>query len=365
MEKFIPKRKIRVFVFGPSGPDEGGGISSSVNQLLFSNTGDFDVIPVNTIRRNRASVVAFFRAFVVALLTASRARFSDEIDVLFHFNISKDGSCIRKLTLSLIARMFSIPHVYLIHSGGFPEFVKSLPPFFFTFLTKAFERANGVGCVSVFVMRQLVEILPSLGGKIVFLPNGSTLSGNYPKKSKSANVEVAFVGPTTLAKGFDLYKELATNLNKLGLDSLRFNVLGASSPEIESTCPANMIFHGHLRHDVAVEVLSRCSYLVITSRVEAMPMVAIESMQLGVPIVSSMVGDMPFLLQQGKLGTLFETGNGESCLAAFLALRDRLADGSDVANRAYESWRISYTAQKMTDRLCGYWSDALVPQAQK
>ena len=60
------------------------------------------------------------------------------------------------------------------------------------------------------------------------------------------------------------------------------------------------------------DTLRRCDVFVMTSALEGLPNAAIEAFALGIPVVSTAVGDMGELIIEGQTGALFEDDDPES-----------------------------------------------------
>ncbi|MFN8392285.1 MAG: glycosyltransferase family 4 protein [Bdellovibrionota bacterium] len=61
--------------------------------------------------------------------------------------------------------------------------------------------------------------------------------------------------------------------------------------------------------DETVRLMSRCSAFVLPSRTEAMGRVLLEAMALGKPVVASRVDGIPYYVDHGRTGLLFESEN--------------------------------------------------------
>lgn len=70
--------------------------------------------------------------------------------------------------------------------------------------------------------------------------------------------------------------------------------------------------------------LRRLHVFAMTSALEGLPNAAIEALALGVPVVSTAVGDMADIVAEGKTGALFESDDAESVAATLArALKNR------------------------------------------
>jgi glycosyltransferase involved in cell wall biosynthesis len=114
-------------------------------------------------------------------------------------------------------------------------------------------------------------------------------------------------------------------------------------------------FAGWLDRDAMAELYRAASVALNPSRVDNMPNSVLEALACGVPVVSTRVGGVPFLVRDGVTALLVEPGNDEAMAAALIrVLRDgelaaRLAiAGLEEAQRyswasVRESWRDVYS----------------------
>jgi glycosyltransferase involved in cell wall biosynthesis len=82
-------------------------------------------------------------------------------------------------------------------------------------------------------------------------------------------------------------------------------------------------FTGRLSREEWTETSKDCSLLLNTTNFDNMPVSVIEAMALGLPIVSTNVGGMPYLVRDGVDGILLPP-NDEKAMAR--AIQDLLAD---------------------------------------
>jgi glycosyltransferase involved in cell wall biosynthesis len=121
-----------------------------------------------------------------------------------------------------------------------------------------------------------------------------------------------------------LRAQLQVRVNRLGLTS-RVRFLG-------------------LRRDIP-DVLGAADIFALSSNYEGNPLSVIEAMAAGLPIVSTAVGGVPELLQNGKEGLIVQPGHAEQLSEAMLTLlKDpdlRRAMGAAAAVRAKEKFDVS------------------------
>jgi glycosyltransferase involved in cell wall biosynthesis len=91
-------------------------------------------------------------------------------------------------------------------------------------------------------------------------------------------------------------------------------------------------FHPGVVYARALALIADCTCFVLPSRTEGMPRVLIEAMAAGKPILASRVGGIPFYIEDGQTGLLFDSEDEEqlaACLRRVLAsetLRARLGE---------------------------------------
>lgn len=90
-------------------------------------------------------------------------------------------------------------------------------------------------------------------------------------------------------------------------------------------------FTGYVGRDDLPALYRRARLVVIPSRTEALPRVALEAMASGVPVVASRVGGIPDVVQPGTTGWLVEPGNVDELARS---ITDALAADLEVMGRA-------------------------------
>ena len=93
--------------------------------------------------------------------------------------------------------------------------------------------------------------------------------------------------------------------------------------------------------------------LFLTSELETSPMSILQAMAAGKPVVSTSVGGIPYIIEDGKTGFLFEPGDVEGMASAIVRLledKELYFQISNNANKAArERFHCSSVARKMVD----------------
>ena len=140
-------------------------------------------------------------------------------------------------------------------------------------------------------------------------PNDVFYASNFTSSAKETCIinkivrRVLFVGHITKNKGVELIYSLAKKNREIEFVFAGPNLGDVNDPGVE-----NVIFLGELsRNDVLKEMLSS-DLLLLPSFSEGSPMVILEAMSVGLPIIASDVGDIPFVLSDTMAG-IFSKGS--------------------------------------------------------
>jgi glycosyltransferase involved in cell wall biosynthesis len=117
------------------------------------------------------------------------------------------------------------------------------------------------------------------------------------------------------------------------------------------------VFWGY-RDDVK-ELMQRMTLLALPSHIEAFPMVVLEAMALGVPVVATKVAGVPEIITDGETGVLVPPGD----VGALSQAMDRVLSDSDLARslgeRGRESVTSKFTREKMLGEMRAIYSELL------
>src|SRR5262245_37568246 len=97
--------------------------------------------------------------------------------------------------------------------------------------------------------------------------------------------------------------------------------------------------------------------LLLTSDHEGLPMILLEAMALGVPVVSHEVGAIPGVLDGGALGTLIPNQEPSQYARAIVALRDAPEAARAQAARAAQCVAIRYSAEHSVRQYISIYRD--------
>jgi glycosyltransferase involved in cell wall biosynthesis len=308
------------------------------------------------------SLIPLVRAWSALL----RLGLTRRLDVA-HINMSSHGSSIRKPLMLWTCRLLRIPVVLHLHASEYPEFFDRLPHLPKAFLRSTFSNAD---LVLVLGLRWKDYIRRELGvpaEKVTVLLNASPGPDTLPavRTPRSGPLRLLFLGRLGNRKGVpEILQALADSRvrdkawtatlagdGEIGLYRRAAERLGLGD---------RVLFPGWVAADDAHQLLVESDLLLLPSHAEGLPMSVIEAFAHGVPVVSTPVGALPDIFEDGVNGLLVQTGNTAGLAEALLTVLEdeplRLRLGQN-ARRTWETrLNIASYARELTlcwHRVCG------------
>jgi glycosyltransferase involved in cell wall biosynthesis len=141
---------------------------------------------------------------------------------------------------------------------------------------------------------------------------------NVPSWKRSTGKTAAFVGRLSYEKGPDRFLELAKSL-----PDRQFEMFGDGPmfQKLSKKSNGSVVFRGPVSS--MQPYWSHIGLLCITSRYEGLPLVALEAMSHGVPVVAFSVGALPDVIADSQNGYLIAEGDTKAmkrCIQAFYQL---------------------------------------------
>lgn len=201
------------------------------------------------------------------------------------------------------------------------------------FVKRSFAAASAVTAVSEATAASLEQTVDFRSASVI--PNFVNTSKFRPKTGKSASqnrFKLLFVGNLTRRKGADL---LTPIMHQLGNRfELRFTT-GLREGKLNGISP-NMISVGKLTTDQElISAYQDCDALLFPSRLEGLPIAALEAMACGKPIVAARASSLPEVIDGDVTGILCEPDN----ISQFVSACRRLADSPSTVRQLGEAAR--------------------------
>jgi glycosyltransferase involved in cell wall biosynthesis len=152
---------------------------------------------------------------------------------------------------------------------------------------------------------------------ITVLPNCIDTQAFTPRAN--FDHQFAYLGRLSPEKGVGVLVEAVGHVNGSRLDVVGDGELIGELRQLAArVAPGRVVFHGRIIGRARFEVVRRARALIVPSVWhEPCPMVVLEAMAQGIPVVASRRGGLPDLVSEGDSGLLFEAGRAAE-LAAHL-----------------------------------------------
>lgn len=322
-----------IYVACPWSP-AGGGMFKVADYLIsaqheFNGSDAAALKPLDT--RGPGSAVASLLFLALALLRILCGRLDGRLAGV-HVNMAERMSLARKGAVVVTCWLLRVPVIIHLH-GEMRTFFRRLPALGQRLTRWMFSRAAGVVVIGSSGRRFVAEELGVPEDRIDVVENGvpgPAAAPARPERAAGGVQRVLFVGRMCDAKGVADLLQAAARAHANGA-ALHLTFAGGGS-EIEryaqlagSLGIASITeFAGWCDEQAVRRLLSEASMLVLPSHDEVLPLVVLEALAYGVPVVCTPVGELPHVFEDG-VHVRFVPVRDPEALAA--ALQDTLGDG--------------------------------------
>lgn len=244
------------------------------------------------------------------------------------------------------AWLSGVPFVHHVHSPT----TRDTENFFYNRVNALIERLSLIGVAQLIpVSRSLENYLKRQGWlseKITMIPNGVVTPGSLPSRSVPRSEWI--IGTVALfrpRKGIEVLIQALAILRQNGR-ALRLHAIGSfETPMYEREIRelavrlgvTDMIDWIGFIQDVNSEFYKMDAFVLPSLFGEGMPMVILEAMATGVPVVASDVEGIPEILEQGRTGIVVPPGDANQLASALSDLMDNKYDWHTLRTDAYHS----------------------------
>jgi len=360
------KHKATILLLGPS-LEAVSGVSTHLKQLFGSELSEiYELIHFQVGSEGRGegilAAVARYGTSPFSLL-ACLLRLKPDI---MHVNSSLDPKSFwRDMVYVLIGKIARVKIVYQVHGGELPERFLGTSAIANHFL----RWSLGLPAALVLLANTEKEAYSSFGQfrKLVVIPNAVQLQDYkniMPKRFDRDELVLGYIGRLANDKGIKESIEAFDLLRNRGVKQLRF-VIAGSGPE-----------KTHLRRLVAENALEKSVtflppvfgkdqidfwrqidlFLFPTYHREGLPYTVLESIASGTPIVTTRIGGIPDVIDDGKQGLFVDAHSVEQVADAVASLvndREKLRLMSVAArDRAREYYGVERLASQFSELYC-------------
>lgn len=237
----------------------------------------------------------------------------------------------------LAAKRLGVPAVVTLH--GDDANIQMRMPVIGPLVASALSSAAAVICVSEAMRSSLAERFPALAEKAVTVPNGYDARDISMVSPRPPAEYLLFVGTLLPVKNPDMLLRAYARIASMTPLDLAIAGEGPMAPALRRLASELGITHrvrflGRLTHREVGEAMSRAHALVLPSSHEGMPIVVVEALASGTPVVASAVGGIPELVRDDGLGILVEPDSQTALEKALAMAVSRGWSPAAVASRA-------------------------------
>lgn len=181
---------------------------------------------------------------------------------------------------------------------------------------------------------------------------------------KDTMISVGIVGRLVSVKRVDIFLRAAALAVQVVQDRLEFRVYGEGPKKSELVELADKLglnavvrFMGFCE-DMA-RPMQQLDLLCLTSDAEGLPMVVLEAMAHGVPVIASAVGDIPDVLEYGACGTLVESREPEEFAKEIIGFATAPEHFREKCRRAADRVQAAYSARACAQKYLECYRDAI------
>lgn len=255
---------------------------------------------IRSFRHRRGSIMSLLR-----LATGTIRLVRDVRPDIVHIHSTIAGVVVRIALLAVPGRpqIVYCPHSWTF-CGPFGAVVRRVGSGLEFVLSLVTDR---IVCVSDFEKRAAIAIGIS-ENKCVVVQNGiadDKPSQSLPSQSlEPRRLRVLFIGRFDRQKGFDTYLEVMSRLEDIADGYAVGGFIVNRAREV--SIPANVEISGWKSRDDLDEIYRSADLLLMPSRADSSPLVAMEAMRAGLPVFASRVGGIPEIVIDGETGRLFD-----------------------------------------------------------
>lgn len=290
------------------GPDinSQGGISSVIKLYYDSCLLDDTVIFLPSYQDGSTSYKIIF--FVKFLIKYIYILISNKNIRLIHIHMATKGSFFRKAIAVGIAKFFRKKVILNIHPIGFSAFYDRCNAFIKKMITNTLNKSDLILLLSEKIKVKIADICSNTSIRILYNP----VIIKEPVCRVSEPINILFLGKLCKEKGvYDiieaakLIKNPNAKINLYGDGNLDKFVRLIADNNLHEKVKLNNWISG-IEKD---EALQNSDIYILPSYSEGLPMSILETMSVGLPIISTPVGGTPEAVEEGVNGFLIQPGD--------------------------------------------------------
>ena len=213
-------------------------------------------------------------------------------DIVIHLHAASDYSFLRKLRLAEHASKLGAKIVFQIHSGNILAWLGKKDR-----AKKLKQRLNDIQATIVCLSERWKELITPFLGKCIVSPNPIDPIHCIDESIERLSNQLLLLGRNEPVKGHDFAFEIMNELDRRGSNL----ILHCTGREQAPEGATNIVAHGWVSNEAKVKLLQESSLLLLPSTYEGQPMVALEALACGTPVLASKsLHSLPTIIYQSK-----------------------------------------------------------------
>ena len=223
------------------------------------------------------------------------------------------------------------------------------------FEAQGYAAADAVVAVSRDTAGQVERAFPGIRVQIIHngVDTGFYCPGAEPKEARADGLDILFVGNLSRRKGADL---LPAIMSRLGHRHRLYYTCGRKPGERLPAAP-NLHPLGRLDETAVRDAYRRADVVLLPTRLEGLPLAALEGMACGRAVVTSRVGSLPELIEHGETGWLCPVDDADAFAAAIDTLSRHPARRHAIGAAARQVIEQRFSAAAMARRYLALFLD--------
>jgi len=232
-------------------------------------------------------------------------------------------------------------------------------------LREKVARSHFFATISDFNKRYLIDDMHVDAGKLRIIRCGvdTRVFSHRQRTMISSPITIGVIGRLVEKKGFDILIDAMNLLSKMSID-FKLNIAGFGPLESvlksqvdQYQLNSNVTFLGALAHSDVAEFISSLDVFVLPCKkdkngdMDGIPVVLMEAMMSGVPVISSQISGIPELIINELTGLLVESDNVEQLVQAILKLTDseslQQSLSTGAKNKVEQEFSLLVNAQRL------------------
>lgn len=187
---------------------------------------------------------------------------------------------------------------------------------------------------------------------------------------------ILYVGRFDRAKGADIVLEAFSILARQ-FPKLRLTFVGPdrgilddggtvlqfwdyAAKHLSEECQQRIDFRGELPHAEVMKLRTSNFLGIVASRFEILPYSVIEAMSFGCPVIASQVGGIPELIENGRNGLLFQSGDVQGLVQACSNLLENHSCASELGRQARADCELNLDPERIAREAVSVYEQAVI-----